>query len=332
MTDTRDVTIQELFSLFDLDNSGHISLDELKQVGPVFNPNWANEAVCTAAFNDMDLDHNGKVSEEEFKAFIINHTKDMSDSQFNMFALTTSRMIRGVRVLNPVPVPEEVSSAEQRLAKAQQRKEVALELFNLFDLDHNGSLSPEELKEVGPVFFPSWQDAAVCEQAFQDMDKDHNGNISDDEFVAFFLGHTYDMEDGQFEIFALSVERMIKALTPPTSEEAVDDGLVFESDLPDVVVERRKSEVRKLFGLFDLDKNGHISLDELKEVGPVFNPAWSNAEVCTAAFNDMDLDHNGKVSEQEFITFMANHTKEMGCGDFNRFALTTERLIRAITA
>jgi centrin-3 len=62
-------------------------------------------------------------------------------------------------------------------------------------------------------------------------------------------------------------------------------------------------EIRKAFALFDDDKTGKISLKNLRRVARELGESMTDDEL-QAMIDEFDTDHDGQISEQEFITIM----------------------------
>merc|ERR1719445_1782852 len=74
MYDTNKDNLKQIFKVFDINNDGFISLKELQRIVKdlfhLINEENADEAsqalLAQSAFNEMDENHDGQVSEEEF--------------------------------------------------------------------------------------------------------------------------------------------------------------------------------------------------------------------------------------------------------------------------
>lgn len=62
-------------------------------------------------------------------------------------------------------------------------------------------------------------------------------------------------------------------------------------------------EMKKAFELFDIDKTGFISLENLKDVADDLREDVTIEEL-QAMINEFDLDGDGKISQDEFIQIM----------------------------
>lgn len=76
-----------------------------------------------------------------------------------------------------------------------------------------------------------------------------------------------------------------------------------------LVQPEEKVELRKMFDEFDSDKNGHLSLEELKNGLSFTNINMTNEEI-EDLFVKCDLDHNGSLEFNEFYTALMDFGKK----------------------
>ena len=69
-----------------------------------------------------------------------------------------------------------------------------------------------------------------------------------------------------------------------------------------------EEELLAIFGMIDEDENGAIDFSELLELGKAVNAAFTAAK-CRAVLGWMDQDHDGTVTEEEFVAFFGSLTK-----------------------
>jgi len=136
---------------------------------------------------------------------------------------------------------------------------------------------------------------AEFKEAFDEFDRDGSGTISTKEL--------------------LQVMRSIGQ--NPTEDEILE--LVMESDLNgDGTIDfqeflemmKRKSsetdqteELRQAFRMFDRNKDGYVDAKELKKVTTTLGQTLTNEEV-DAFMAEADIDGDGKLSYEEFVTMM----------------------------
>ena len=79
--------------------------------------------------------------------------------------------------------------------------------------------------------------------------------------------------------------------------------------MADQLTEEQTAEFREAFALFDKDGDGTIST---KELGTVMNSLGQKprAAELETMINEVDIDGNGEIDFEEFLTMMAKKLKE----------------------
>jgi calmodulin len=67
--------------------------------------------------------------------------------------------------------------------------------------------------------------------------------------------------------------------------------------------EERKGQLREAFDMFDIDKKGTISVDEIYRVMKNFGNEMTKAEI-KEMIADLDQDNSGELDFEEFVTFI----------------------------
>lgn len=132
-------------------------------------------------------------------------------------------------------------------------------------------------------------------EAFELFDKNHDGKISSDELgcVLRSLGLEYKQEE---------VDEMIKnADTNENGSVEYDEFLVmmqkFAQHPPNIASMDEKT--REAFRVFDLDGNGYIDKNELRQVMTRLGETLSEDDV-KEMFREADLNNDGKIDINEF--------------------------------
>lgn len=118
-----------LFDSMDTDGNGSINLQEF-----LTSPKWQSNhlsATAGSVFNTVDTDGDGNITLKEllrvaFPSASKEHRRDMSE------------------FLQDASDPKPVKKARERKLGAKEIKEIA-QMFNVFDLDHNGKVSLKEI-------------------------------------------------------------------------------------------------------------------------------------------------------------------------------------------
>eukprot|EP00568_Trieres_chinensis_P006763 CAMPEP_0183296040 /NCGR_PEP_ID=MMETSP0160_2-20130417/3769_1 /TAXON_ID=2839 ORGANISM="Odontella Sinensis, Strain Grunow 1884" /NCGR_SAMPLE_ID=MMETSP0160_2 /ASSEMBLY_ACC=CAM_ASM_000250 /LENGTH=169 /DNA_ID=CAMNT_0025457609 /DNA_START=125 /DNA_END=634 /DNA_ORIENTATION=+ len=146
-------------------------------------------------------------------------------------------------------------------------------------------LSEEEIEEI--------------REAFNLFDTDGSGTIDPKELREA-------MESLGYEAKNQTIYRMISDIDRDGTGE-----IDFEEFL-DVMTAKMsngdsKEDVRKIFDLFDDDKTGYISLQNLKRVSKEVGETMSDAELLEM-IERADMDQDGQISPEEFFQIMTKKT------------------------
>ena len=150
------------------------------------------------------------------------------------------------------------------------------EAFNLFDVDGSGRIDPRELKEA-MISLGYTNNNAVISDMIADLDKDKEGagagDIDFDEFL---------------NIFTLQI--------------GAGDGSGGQS----------REDIAKIFNLFDVEKTGYISLNQLKRIARELGETMSDAELLEMIERASSRD-DGLVSLDDFCNILSK-ANEFGLG------------------
>jgi len=140
----------------------------------------------------------------------------------------------------------------------------------------------------------SADDRAQVRQAFEAIDTNHRGTIT--------LGEFKKVMQDRFHIEDAQIMQSFEALDASHSEE------IHYSDFLAAMVNSRiqihDEVIAQTFRRFDVDNTGVITVANLKEVlGETFE-----AQEMDKLLEEADVDHDGKITKQEFIAYMKDST------------------------
>jgi calmodulin len=147
----------------------------------------------------------------------------------------------------------------------KEQMEDIREAFDLFDKDQDGRITSIELLTVMKALRQPASDVEIQEMITH-ADKDGNGTVEFDEFLSM----------------------MTRRLTShdPDDEEAAR--------------RRHETEMRQAFRVFDIDGDGLIDADELRQTMENLGERLSDEDV-RAMIREADKNGDGKVDYEEFV-------------------------------
>lgn len=136
-------------------------------------------------------------------------------------------------------------------------------------------------------------------QAFDLFDTDCNGTIDPKELRAA-------MQSLGFETKNQTIYQIIQDIDKESTGE-----INFDEFL-DLMTKRlagsdTREDIQKIFELFDDDKTGYISLQNLKRVAHELGENMDDAEL-SEMIERADSDHDGKISSEDFFAIMTQKT------------------------
>ncbi|CAF3614151.1 unnamed protein product [Rotaria sp. Silwood1] len=146
--------------------------------------------------------------------------------------------------------------------------------FNLFDRDKSGTISSSEIKQIliALNFKPT---DSLLRKVMKEMDS--NGNGTSKFYFIFFK-----QKKQTFIFYTVEFEEFVKVM-----------GSIYERKFTE-------DEMRRAFTCFDTDQSGYITIDELRQVLHQLNQNISEQRIVDA-LNQIDIDHDGKISFEEFV-------------------------------
>ena len=141
---------------------------------------------------------------------------------------------------------------------------------------------------------------------FRRFDVNHDGFISREDYdlIATKLLEYSKMEEEEStrKIFAAVADSL--GLKPgvkvPVEEAAKQASSEMMAMAPAKKMDLLHLSHNRLFDALDLNKDGHISLEEFKIYFQIIGPDISEAEM-TNSFNTIDKNKNGEISREEFL-------------------------------
>lgn len=165
---------------------------------------------------------------------------------------------------------------------------------------------PALAAKMAPIEAPKWKPLAAAsgpteedmKRIFRMYDKNNDGTIDAEELGTLMRG-AFGLCPSEEDLFGLIFDH-----SPPFFNE----GKIGFEQFKDMMVEFKKEPPTKdqfdeAFKMFDKDKDGTISIDEFSAIIMSVGEQVSQEDI-EYLFSSADVDHNGKLSHDEFVNFM----------------------------
>ncbi|EFB23090.1 hypothetical protein PANDA_009126, partial [Ailuropoda melanoleuca] len=142
----------------------------------------------------------------------------------------------------------------------------------------------------------SEEQVAKFKAAFSRFDTNGDGTINTQELGAVMRALGQDLSEAELKHLIAQVD-------------TDGDGVISFQEFLAEMVKRMKSwgseqDMREVFRAFDLDGNGHISVDELKQAMSTLGEKLSQEEL-DAMIQEADVDKDGQVNYEEFLRILS---------------------------
>ena len=264
--DRLQVILDRMFDLFDTDGNGVVDFSELAS-GLSVLCGGSRDDKAKAAFSLFDYNGDGYISLEEMTRYLASVFKVMYETQ--------------------------PGTAEQMGVSAEDLATVTAEqAFEDADLNHDGRLSFEEFQKWYGQANNESNSGKVVEAASNFLTLTEYRNIS---------GLEYHNAEDVFNLFAAN------ATDGKIGLQDFKECMLTYSNGSD---ERFSQMCDNLFALFDTDGNGYVDFNELASGLSILCGGTSHDKV-RAAFNLYDINKDGFISLEEMVTYLSSIFKVM---------------------
>lgn len=272
--------------------------------------NFANEAEVMSAFNSWDSNKDGQISFAELKAAVQRSGQKLSDEDINAIFVVGDVDQNGEIDLDEfkammLPSCSDVVAKFRAIRKTVRDVQMA---FKQFDSDGNGSIDKNELtsalRSSGGTFTQQDIDAL-----FAAGDVDGNGEIDYEEFIGLMCPSASDI----VEKFRSKYKTLNDVKAAFKRFDRNGDGALSKEELTAAMKSSGDSysevEVNAIFSLGDVDGDGEITLEEFislmspssSSIVQRLRKAYKNLNDVKAAFKRIDVDNDGLLSKQEML-------------------------------
>jgi Ca2+-binding EF-hand superfamily protein len=283
---------RKTFDLIDEDESGYVSLDELRAFLQHLDASISEQQVRDT-FDDLDEDKNGLVSKKEFLKKDWNgilrsrETFEEIDADQSGY-ISLDELHAFMKVIDPAVTDKEVQ-----------------QMFNDMDLNGSGLVTRREFRRRSHPHAPDtlWNGQRGhilrTKDTFEEIDADQSGYITLDELRDFIKATDPSATDEQ-------VTRVFKDLDRNGTKLVSKTEFLRRSHAHAPAFHGILRRSKGTFLEIDADQSGYISLDELQAFVKANDPSVTDEQVKNI-FNDMDRNGNGSVSKSEFLHRHAHH-------------------------
>lgn len=271
-TDEQMVGCKEVFDMFDVDGNGTISLEELRMVMDQLGHSLSLKELYLMV-RAVDTRGDGEIDFEDFITLLQNGKLMSSCEKASTWRNKDEELRQAFERFEPnLYQPQQQTKSGECDTTSSDERTSCKEVFDMFDVDHNGSISLEELQQAMTQMglSPSLKELYVM---FRKVDAKGDGEIDFDEFIALLEGGNMGGA----------------CACNNTDEQKV---LIKERGL------------RQSFNMFDLDQSGFIDKKELKQVMSICLQEELSDEDVTAIMNEVDKNGDGRISFEEFKGIM----------------------------
>eukprot|EP00930_Biecheleria_cincta_P095962 TRINITY_DN87846_c0_g1_i1.p1 TRINITY_DN87846_c0_g1~~TRINITY_DN87846_c0_g1_i1.p1 ORF type:complete len:630 (-),score=141.64 TRINITY_DN87846_c0_g1_i1:37-1860(-) len=319
--------LQQAFRYVDGDKTGTITRSEMHYFFRVFN---LPETVADGFFDIMDAGRTGLVKYKEFEMCLRPYLEP--DKVVKTRRVTKAETPMPGDSLPPTAPPSAEGFRPRPLAEPQPKAAIQMSTDSLVQSlqpGDSGYVNAEIRAELRSLMQDIGQKLPLkfkhARDAFRPLDLQRNGMINKNEMRAFFRGfgqpqdvadRVFDLIDdqdlGQIEFDAFM--RHFDAVLGPAFRSAKrqplipveDPSLAKEvNDIADVILTRLATKYRNVqeaFRALDLNKDGKVSLHEMKVFIKQFNLPAGSAD---KFFQACDTDGSGFIAYSEFVQLFA---------------------------
>lgn len=198
--------IDALWGQMDLDGSGMLEEPELRGVLECMSAEYADEKKFQKIWKELDKDHDGGVSQEEFVKWWSKQKKlTLNTFEQQLMASSVARVEQhqadldaldaiGIGEPQPEPEPEQQPKVKRKSRTRDEEAERLASLWQEMDLDGSGMLDFEELKAVVEKMNPKMSEKKK-KKILSQLDDDNDGCLTQAEFMKWWMSQKPETRD-----------------------------------------------------------------------------------------------------------------------------------------
>jgi calmodulin len=334
MSKFSDCEVDSVFALGDMDQSGCIDYQEfvllmLDNASSILNrlsSKFRGIGDIKSAFKQFDVNKDGQISKDELKngmrlsgeeLDVIFAVGDLDgDGEINISEF--------IRVMCP-----SASGALSRFRNSFRSIEEVVSAFKSMDLNGDGALNKQELMEGMNSFGKNFSQEEVA-NVFAMADINSDGEINYAEFVSML----FPAASSALAKFRSKHQSLKNAKEVFNSYDYDgDEEISYEELVAGMGGDYTANEINAVFAMGDTDQDGKISfLEFAKIMVPCTNEAlakfwkcFNNVSSVRQAFQKLDIDKDGQISQQEIIQGMSSAGLKLSSSEIETLFILGDR-------
>jgi len=280
--------------------------------------NYPNIEQVKILFRNLDFDNDGSVSKAEMRESAIGFSQSEVDAVFALGDINDDGVIdleEFIGVMYP-----SATTVINRLRTRYMNLNETKKDFVAIDANGDGTISREEMKEAGTY------NEQEIDALFTLGDSNNDGEIDLEEFI----GVLYPMVAQAMLKFTKDIHTVDDARFLFQQLDKDGDGLLSMEELRKCGTKFNSKEIEALFAVGDINNDGEIDINEFLNVmcpGATTVIARIKTQFPSpldikAAFEEIDMDKDGKISRMEMTEFSGLNEQEVNAifdlGDADR--------------
>eukprot|EP00088_Acartia_fossae_P012304 TRINITY_DN1633_c0_g1_i1.p1 TRINITY_DN1633_c0_g1~~TRINITY_DN1633_c0_g1_i1.p1 ORF type:complete len:1625 (+),score=462.94 TRINITY_DN1633_c0_g1_i1:438-4877(+) len=334
MSSFSETEVDSVFALGDMDQSGNIDYQEfvllmLANASSMLNKlssKFRSIGDIKSAFKQFDVNRDGQISRDELK----NGMRISNDELEVIFAVGDLdgdgeiNIGEFIRIMCP-----SAAGALARFRNSFKSIEEVISAFRSMDLNGDGALNKQELMEGMNSFGKSFSQEEVA-NVFAMADINSDGEINYSEFVSML----FPAASSALAKFRAGHQTLKNAKEAFDSYDIDgDEEISYDELVSGMGGDYTANEINAIFAMGDIDQDGKISFLEFAKIMiPYTNEAlakfwkcFNNISSIRQAFQKLDVDKDGQISQQEIIQGMSSAGLKLSSAEIETLFLLGDR-------